>query len=111
MNTLNPDLRQRSPSAERNREPILAVLRRVLPETGVVLEIASGTGQHATHFAAALPGLDWQPSDPDPDARASIAAWTAHTGLANVRAPLALDVRRLPWGIQSADAIVCINMI
>jgi SAM-dependent methyltransferase len=111
MNTLNPDLRQCSPSAERNREPILAVLRRVLPETGVVLEIASGTGQHATHFAAALPGLDWQPSDPDAAARASIAAWAAHTGLANVRAPLALDVRRLPWGIQSADAIVCINMI
>jgi SAM-dependent methyltransferase len=111
MNTPDPNLRQRSPSAERNREPILDVLRRALPASGLVLELASGTGQHVTHFAAALPALEWQPSDPDAEARASIAAWTAHAGLTNVRAPLALDVRRLPWGIDAADAIVCINMI
>ncbi|MCX4174475.1 MULTISPECIES: DUF938 domain-containing protein [Paraburkholderia] len=110
-------LRQHSPSAERNREPILAVLRDVLPPTGRVLEIASGTGQHAVFFAGALPGLDWQPSDLDADARASIAAWVAHAGLANVRAPLALDVHQPEWGAQTLDkldqfdAVVCINMI
>lgn len=107
----SPILPSRSPAAERNREPILAVLRDVLPKAGLVLEIASGTGQHVTHFAAALPNLDWQPSDPDADARASIVAWTAHAQLANVRAPLALDVRTQPWPIDAAAAILCINMI
>jgi SAM-dependent methyltransferase len=117
MTDAHPALRQRSPSAERNREPILAVLREVLPATGRVLEIASGTGQHAICFAGAMPGLDWQPSDADADARASIAAWIAHEGLANVRAPLALDVHQADWGMQtldkpaSLDAVVCINMI
>ncbi|CAG9200941.1 SAM-dependent methyltransferases [Paraburkholderia sabiae] len=111
MTTPDPNLRQHAPAAERNREPILAVLERVLPASGTVLEIASGTGQHAIHFAAALPKLVWQPSDPGEDARASIAAWTAHSGLANVRAPLALDVRDASWGIDAAAAIVCINMI
>lgn len=105
------NLRQHAPSAERNREPILAVLERVLPATGTVLEIASGTGQHAIHFAAALPDLVWQPSDLDGEARASIAAWTAHSGLTNVRPPLAVDVRDASWGIEAAAAIVCINMI
>lgn len=104
-------LRQHSPSAERNREPILAVLRQVLPATGRVLEIASGTGQHAIHFARAMPGLDWQPSDADEEARASIAAWTAHEGLPNIRAPLALDVHQAEWGVDALDAVVCINMI
>lgn len=110
----NPSLssmRQRAPAAERNREPILAVLREVLPSSGVVLEIASGTGQHVIHFAAALPQLDWQPSDPDADSRASIAAWTAHAGLANIHAPLELDVERTPWGIDGAQAVLCVNMI
>ncbi|MBN3765761.1 DUF938 domain-containing protein [Burkholderia sp. Ac-20365] len=111
MTTPDLNLRQHAPAAERNREPILAVLKRVLPATGTVLEIASGTGQHAIHFAAALPQLVWQPSDADDEARASIAAWTAHSGLTNVRAPLALDVRDASWGIEAADAIVCINMI
>jgi SAM-dependent methyltransferase len=111
MTPSDPSMRQHAPAAERNREPILAVLKRVLPATGVVLEIASGTGQHVTHFAAALPELVWQPSDPDADARASIAAWTDHAGLANVRAPLELNVERTPWGIDSAQAVICINMI
>lgn len=114
MTTPHLNLRQHSPSAARNREPILAVLERVLPaaaQTGVVLEIASGTGEHAVHFAAALPQLSWQPSDADDEARASIAAWTAHSGLANIRAPLAIDVRETDWGIDAVDAIVCINMI
>ncbi|MGF6673958.1 DUF938 domain-containing protein [Paraburkholderia tuberum] len=105
------DSRQHSPSVERNREPILAVLREALPASGRVLEIASGTGEHAICFAAALPGLDWQPSDADEEARESIAAWTAHAGLANVRAPLALDVHQSDWGVDALDAVVCINMI
>ena len=103
--------RRMAPATERNREPILAVLREALPATGTVLEIASGTGQHVTHFAAALPGLTWQPSDPDATHRASIAAWTAHAGLVNVLPPLAIDVLHEPWGIERADAMVCINMI
>ncbi|HVE11110.1 MAG TPA: DUF938 domain-containing protein [Paraburkholderia sp.] len=107
----NPDLREHSPSAERNREPILAVLQQVLPREGSVLEIASGTGQHTLHFAASLSALDWQPSDPDAVARASISAWIAHSGLTNVRAPLDLDVRRQPWDIDAADAMLCINMV
>ncbi|WP_029043419.1 DUF938 domain-containing protein [Cupriavidus sp. WS] len=103
--------RRMAPATDRNRDAILAVLRRVLPSSGLVLEIASGTGQHAAHFAAALPGLTWQPSDPEPAARDSIAGWTAHAGLANVLPPLALDVRQQPWGIEAAQALVCINMI
>lgn len=100
-----------APAAVRNAAPILDVLRSALPARGTVLEIASGTGQHAAHFAAALPGIDWQPSDADPRARASIAAWRAHAGLANLREPLDLDVRREPWPVDTVDAIVCINMI
>ncbi|AOJ47687.1 DUF938 domain-containing protein [Burkholderia thailandensis] len=103
--------RQRAPAAERNREPILAVLKRVLPARGTVLEIASGTGQHAVHFAAALPDLIWQPTDADAAARASSAAWAADAALPNLRAPLALDVCVEPWPLAAADAIVCVNMI
>lgn len=97
-----------APAAERNKEPILGVLRRVLPRSGLVLEIASGTGQHVAHFAKALPGLEWQPSDPDPESRASVRTWTEE--LANVRAPLDLDVRR-PWPVERAQAVISINMI
>ena len=111
MTDSQPALRQRSPASERNSEPILAVLRTVLPAAGRVLEIASGTGQHAICFARAMPGLDWQPSDADAGARASTAAWIAHEGLANVRAPLALDVHQSDWGVDALDAVVCINMI
>jgi len=96
-------------ATERNREPILAVLRRVLPAEGLVLEIASGTGQHTAFFAAALPALRWQPSDPSPAHRQSVAAWTA--GAANVAAAVDLDVERWPWPVAQADAILCINMI
>jgi SAM-dependent methyltransferase len=104
---MDPD-RRHAPATQRNRAPILAVLRRVLPATGLVVEIASGTGEHAAFFAAALPGVAWQPTDVDPDALPSIAAWCE--GVANVRAPLVLDVER-PWPIDRADAVVCINMI
>jgi SAM-dependent methyltransferase len=111
MNDLQAAQRLSAPAAERNAGPILDVLRGALPERGTVLEIASGTGQHAVHFAAALPGIIWQPSDADARARASIAAWRAHSGLANLREPIDLDVCREPWPIEAVDAIVCINMI
>jgi hypothetical protein len=111
MTDSKSDARLHSPSAERNRGPILAVLQRVLPRTGRVLEIASGTGQHVIHFAAALPHLDWQPSDPDAESRDSIAAWTAQAALTNVRAPLDIDVCRRPWPLDAADALICINMV
>ncbi|MBS0396078.1 MAG: DUF938 domain-containing protein [Proteobacteria bacterium] len=101
-----------SPAAERNKGPILEVLRGALPAHGRILEIASGTGQHVVHFAAALPALEWQPSDPDPARRASIAARLAAGGPDNVRAPLALDVHDRPWPVSGPLAgVVCINMI
>ena len=83
----------------------------MLPQTGTVLEIASGSGQHVIHFARGLPQLTWQPSDPDPQARASVASHLADESLPNVRAPLDLDVRARPWPIGACDAILCINMI
>jgi hypothetical protein len=98
-------------SADRNKAPILEVLRRVLPASGLVLEIASGTGQHVTWFARALPALEWQPSDMDPELRRSVECWLHDEGLPNVRAPIALDVHDHPWPVAHADAIVCINMI
>jgi SAM-dependent methyltransferase len=97
--------------AERNKDPILDVLSRVLPTRGVVLEIASGTGQHVVHFARALPGLTWQPSDPDPELRESIALRVRGEQLANVNPPIELDVTGFPWPLQTTDAVVCINMI
>ncbi len=87
------------------------MLERELPRSGLVLEIASGTGQHVAHFAKSLPQLSWQPSDPDADFRRSISLWIDFEHLANVKEPLALDVREQPWPIASADAIVCINML
>ena len=103
--------RQHAAATDRNREPIAGVLAEVLPVSGVVLEIASGTGQHAAFFAGRWPGLVWQPSDPEAGSRASIAAWTQ--GIANVRAPLDLDVMRRPWPVRAGevDAILNINMI
>jgi hypothetical protein len=105
-----PDARRQAPATARNRDPILAVLREVLPLSGRVLEVASGTGEHAMHFAAALPDLVWQPSDPDAGARASIAAWRAGAGLTNLREPIALDASAA-WPAIEAEAVVCINMI
>ena len=102
---------QTAPAVARNRDPILAVLRRVLPARGMVLEIASGTGEHAVHFAAALPDIDWQPTDPDAAALRSIAAWREAARLPNVLAPLQLDVTSPVWPVQQTDAMVCINMI
>ena len=100
-----------APSAERNKGPILEVLSRVLPAQGKVLEIGSGTGQHVAHFAAALPGLTFQPSEMDMSRHASIAAWIREERLANVKPPLAFDVTALPWPVREVDAVVCINVI
>ena len=105
------DGRRFSAAAERNRDPILAVLRRHLPAAGLALEIASGSGQHVVHFAAALPGLKWQPSDPSPAARDSVMAWCRQANLPNVLSPIDLDVRRRPWPLSSVDAVLSINMI
>ena len=103
--------REISPPAERNKQPILEVLARVLPATGLVLEVGSGPGQHVTHFAKGLPQLEFQPSEMDTRRHASIEAWIHHEGLTNVRSPLAFDVMRLPWPVKAADAIVCLNVI
>lgn len=105
------DARQYAPAAARNRDPICAVLREVLPATGLVLEVASGSGEHAMHFAAAFPALSFQPSDPDPRARDSIAAWRAVAGLANLLPPIALDAAEPIWPLTAADALVSINMV
>lgn len=105
------DARLSAPAAARNRDPILEVLRDVLPARGLVLEVASGTGEHVVHFAAALPELTWQPSDPDGSARASTAGWVEAAGLANVREPVPLDAAASGWPLDAADAIVCINMV
>jgi len=107
----SPDPRRFAPAVARNRDPILDAIRRHLPATGLVLEVASGSGEHAVHFAAALPGLDFQPSDPEAGARASIDAWAAASGLANIRPALALDAAAPAWPVAAADAVVGINMI
>ncbi|MBI5613089.1 MAG: DUF938 domain-containing protein [Gammaproteobacteria bacterium] len=103
-------MKQFSPACDRNKEPILAVLKEILPASGRVLEIGSGTGQHAAYFAARLPQLIWQPTDL-PANFPSIRAWAAEAGLSNVREPLALDVLADRWPVVTADAIVCINTI
>ena len=103
--------RRFAPATQRNREPILAVLRRVLPAEGLLLEVASGTGEHAAFFAAALPRLTFQPSDRDPENLRSITAWREHAALANLREPLALDATAEHWPVERADAVLCVNMI
>ncbi len=103
-------MKQYAPATQRNREPIREVLARELPASGLVLEIASGSGEHAVEFARAFPGVTWQPSDPDEPALASIEAWRAEAALPNLAAPVKLDVIA-PWPDVQADALVCINMV
>lgn len=105
------DPRQYRPHVPRNRDPILDVLKRVLPQRGLVLEIASGSGEHAAYFAQKLPQLTWQPSDSDATALASTAAHRADVGRTNLRVPLHLDVTAAAWPIAQADAVICCNMI
>jgi hypothetical protein len=118
----NSDERQFAPATQRNRDPILTVLTQVLPPSGTVLEISSGTGEHAVFLAPALAPRQWLPSDPNPAARTSIAAWQRHAPAANLYPPLTLDVRDPVWPVEAAhlevdlnahpiSAIVNINMI
>ena len=104
------DARADAPATHRNREPLRAELARVLPAEGLVLEVASGTGQHVCAFAAAFPSLLWQPTDPSDVARESIAAWTAHERVTNVLPPLRLDASSPEWPVTRADALLCVNM-
>jgi Protein of unknown function (DUF938) len=99
------------PHVARNREPILEVLRRVLPPQGLVLEVASGSGEHVSYFAKGLPTLLWQPTDLDPRALESIAAHRTAADAPNLLSPLRLDAMSEQWRVQHADALVCINMI
>ncbi|WP_458526952.1 DUF938 domain-containing protein [Onishia taeanensis] len=116
---MTPDSRLSSPAAARNRAPILEVLapalREVMHAVGGtrlrVLELASGSGEHALYMSEALPWLDWQPSDPSPDALASIAAWRAVDGAANLAEPVALDAMQRPWSVAPFDALVAINLV
>ena len=105
------DPRLYRPHVARNREPILEVLKRILPSHGLVLEIASGTGEHAAFFAGELPLLTWQPTDPDERALASIVAHRAAASSANLLPPLQLDVHAEHWPIERTDAVICCNMI
>jgi SAM-dependent methyltransferase len=104
-------MKRHAPATARNRGPILDVLRPRLPADGLVLEVASGSGEHAVHFAAALPQLVFQPSDPDEDALASIDAWAATSTLANIRPAVALDATAPSWPVEDAAAVLCCNMI
>ncbi len=105
------DDRRVAPHVARNAAAILEVLRGTLPERGLVLEVASGSGEHALHFARAFPRLLWQPSDPDPAALRSIEAWRAGEGLPNLLAAVELDAASAKWPVDRADALLCINMV
>jgi SAM-dependent methyltransferase len=105
------DDRRSAPHVARNAGPIADVLCGLLPDQGLVLEIASGTGEHVLHFARAFPGLTFQPTDPDPAAIASIEAWRLEAGVPNLLSPLRLDAREGEWPVDQADAILCINMV
>jgi hypothetical protein len=103
------DAKRHAPATERNRDVIAETLAHLLPAEGLVLEVASGTGEHVVHFAKMFPALTWQPSDPDPIALASINAWRADSNMPNVRPAMLLDASA-DWPIAQADAVVCINM-
>lgn len=103
--------KRHAPATLRNRDAIVEVLERVLPSSGTVLEVASGTGEHIVHFARQFPQLVWQPSDYSEASLPSIAAWVAEVGAANVLPAVRLDASARDWPVKSADAILCINMI
>lgn len=105
------DDRRSAPAVARNTGPILEVLRDALPAEGLVLEVASGSGEHGVAFARAFPGLRFQPTDPDPDALRSIAAWREKEGPPNLLPPLRLDAAAAEWPVTAADAVLCINMV
>jgi hypothetical protein len=103
--------RRSAPAALRNREPIAQVLADWLPESGLVLEVASGTGEHVVYFAERFPNLEWQPSDVNSGAIDSIKSWRTEAGLANIREPLVIDSAAPDWPIDRADAVLNINMV
>ena len=103
--------KRHAPATLRNRDAIVAVLAPWLPPRGTILEVASGSGEHVVHFAAAFPHLDWLPSDPDPAGLTSIAAWVGEAECGNVAPPLALDAAATDWPLDRADAVLCINMV
>jgi uncharacterized protein DUF938 len=105
------DVRRSAPAALRNREPIAEVLDEWLPASGLVLEVASGTGEHAVYFAERFPHLEWQPSDIHRNALASIGAWREATALPNLHEPITLDAASPDWPVSRADAVLCINMV
>ncbi|MBT7943923.1 MAG: DUF938 domain-containing protein [Alphaproteobacteria bacterium] len=109
--TLGDNRRQYAPATARNRDPILTVLKRVLPKNGIMLEIGAGSGEHAAYFAPHFPDLTWQPSEPDPDSRGSVAAWVEATAAANLRPPINLSVTDAEWPVAIAQAIFSANMI
>lgn len=106
-----PAEQRHAPATLRNRDAIVAVLRDILPDQGLILEIASGTGEHAVYFGRNFPDLTFQPSDPDPACCESIAAWTKREGVANILPPLQLDAQAAQWDVQDVAAILCINMV
>jgi len=105
------DLRLQAPAAQRNRDLIADVLAKTIRPDGLILELASGSGEHCLRFAERFPGAVLQPSDPSPRARASIDAWAQSSGLTNIRPALDLDASLAAWPLESADAMICINMI
>ena len=105
------DHRRSAPHVARNAEPVATVLKDVLPARGLVLEVASGSGEHVLHFARSFPKLLWQPSDAEPAALRSIEAWRAEAGLFNLLPAVSLDARAADWAVPQADAILCINMV
>lgn len=110
--TMPAQTKRIAPAADRNKPFIAEVLATVLPQSGLVLEVASGTGQHAVFFAERFPHLSFQPTDFDAEARASIASWIEEVALPNLRPPLALDATRPEtWPLAQADAVLCVNMI
>ncbi|RKF21945.1 DUF938 domain-containing protein [Altericroceibacterium spongiae] len=104
-------MKRNAPAVARNREPLTAILAEELPDSGMVLEVASGTGEHAVYFAERFPELHWQPSDPDAGARASIVAWQKESELANLALPIALDAGEEEWPECALSAMLCINMV
>lgn len=104
-------MKRYAPAAERNRDAIADVLARWLPQRGLVLEMASGSGEHVVHFARRFAALDWQPSDPEPEARGSIAAWSEEAARINLSPPLDLNAASAEWPLDRAAAVVCINMV
>jgi Protein of unknown function (DUF938) len=111
MNQITANDKRVAPATARNRDAIRAVLASVLPRTGTVLEVASGSGEHVVYFAGLMPALQWQPSDPQAEARHSIAAYSAEAAAPNIAAPLDIDAVAEVWPIEKTDALLCINMV